>query len=153
MTNKRIVALDVGVKTIGLALTDALWFFPSPFLTIKRGISIEKDFEQLNLSLADFEIVAFVLGWPVTASGLEGKMVDMVRGFEKRLKKKYPQTPVFREDERFTTKEAIEITLRKTRNIKKEKKNGNLDAKAAALILGSFMKTKDFFDLKNKYNL
>jgi len=149
MINKRIVALDIGVKTIGLALTDPLWFFSKPYLTLKRGISIESDFKQLKTTLSDFDIVAFVIGWPLTASGLEGKMVSIVKGFEKRLKKKYPNTPVFREDERFTTKEAIEITLRKTKKIKKEKENGNIDSKAAALILESFMKTNDFFRLKN----
>lgn len=150
MKNIRIVALDIGVKTIGIALTDPLWLFANPLKTVNRGQSIMADLTELKLVLARFEITAFVIGWPLTMDGHEGEMTRMVKGFEKKLKTVFPEIPVYREDERLSTKEAVDITLRRTKKITQEKKAGRIDAVAAAVILNNFMKNSDFAELRGR---
>ena len=138
----RIVSLDIGIKTIGVAITDESGLIASPLHTITRKQSIYDDLDKLKLSLQPFfPLAALVIGWPLTADGSEGKMVEIVRGFEKRLALHFPETPIFREDERFSTDEALEHLKRRSGTKEKKKKSGRLDAVAAAVILTRFLES------------
>ena len=138
----RVVALDVGVKTIGVAVTDESGLIASPLGTIARKQSIYDDLDKLKLLLEPYlPLTAIVLGWPLTADGSEGKMVELVRGFEKRVALHFPDVPLFREDERFSTDEATQHLARHAGTKRKQKKSGRLDAVAAAVILTRFLES------------
>lgn len=147
---KRIVSLDVGIKYVGVAMTDPLWNFPVVTGTLQRKESIADDLARLSEMLKDVEISAFVIGWPLNMSGDEGKMTPVVRGFEKRLKELFPGVPFFRQDESGSSDEAIEVKNITPRNYMKNKRSGVVDRTAAAVILGRFMETKEFKELKEK---
>lgn len=147
---KRIVSLDVGIKYVGIAMTDPLWNFPVVTGTLQRKESIADDLARLVEILKDVEISAFVIGWPLNMHGDEGKMTPVVRGFEKRLKEFFPGVPFFRQDESLSSDEAIGIKNITSRNYRKNKKSGVVDRTAAAVILGRFMETKEFKELKEK---
>ena len=145
---KRIVALDVGIKFIGVAVTDPTWNFPVTLGSIKRKESIKDDLERLFQLLENFDIKAFVVGWPLNTSGEEGKMAPLVKGFERRLQEMFPGTPFYREDESFSTDEATEILKARNSTNRAKKKSGKIDSAAAAVILKRFMDSKEFSELK-----
>ena len=147
---KRIVSLDVGIKYVGVAMTDPLWNFPVTTGTLQRKESIADDLARLAEMLKEVEISAFVIGWPLNMSGEEGKMTPVVKGFEKRLKELHPGVPFYHQDESQSSDEAVEIKNITPRNYSKNKKSGVVDRTAAAVILGRFMETKEFKELKEK---
>ncbi len=147
---KRIVSLDIGIKTIGIAVSDPLWMFPVPLGTVKRGESIYKDLDLLAEKISEYEIAAFVVGWPLHTGGEESTMTSIVRGFQKRLQKKFPDLPIFREDERDSTREAMEIGGVSLKNKMKMKRSGKIDSMAAAVILKNFMMSTEFHRLRSE---
>lgn len=147
---KRIVSLDIGIKYVGVAVTDPMWNFPVVTGTLQRKESISDDLARLSEMLKEVEISAFVIGWPLNMSGDEGKMTPVVKGFEKRLKELFPDVLFFRQDESGSSDEAIEVKNITPRNYKKNKRSGVVDRTAAAVILGRFMETREFRELKEK---
>lgn len=147
---KRIASLDIGIKYVGVAVTDPMWNFPVVTGTLQRKESIQDDLRRLEEMLKDIEISAFVIGWPLNMSGIEGKMTPVVKGFEKRLKELFPNVLFFHQDESQSSDEAVEIKNITPRNYRKNKKSGVIDRTAAAVILQRFMETKEFKELKEK---
>jgi len=76
--------------------------------------------------------------------GSEGQIVSVVKGFAKRVQKRFPDTPIIFQDERLSTSFAEELLNLKNKNREKEKKSGRLDAAAAAVILENFMQKQAF---------
>jgi len=146
---ERIVALDIGIKFIGVAVTDPTWNFPVTLGSIKRKESIAYDIERLIQLLQEIDIKAFVIGWPLNSAGEEGKMTSVVKGFQRRLEEIYSGIPFFREDESFSTDEATEILKAKNSTNISKKKSGKIDSAAAAVILKRFMDSKEFSKLKS----
>ncbi|MBR6245723.1 Holliday junction resolvase RuvX [bacterium] len=148
---ERVVALDVGMKYVGVAVTDPTWNFPVIFGTLMRRDSITDDLFRLR-EMLDFEVAAITLGYPLRADGSEGSFTPVVRGFERRLKELYPDVPFFRTDEFQSSNEAIEIKKARGRGYEKIKKSGAIDSASAAVILERFMATKEFINLKKERN-
>jgi len=146
----RIVSLDIGIKYVGVAVTDPVWNFPVVTGTLQRKQSIQDDLCRLAEMLKDFDVLGFVIGWPLNMSGAEGKMIPVVKGFEKRLKDMFPDMLFFHQDESESSNEAVEIKNITPRNYRKNKKSGVIDRTAAAVILQRFMETKEFKELKEK---
>jgi putative holliday junction resolvase len=145
---KKIVSLDIGIKYVGIATTDPLWNFPVILGTLQRKQSIADDLARLSEMLKNIEVSAFVIGFPLTMEGCEGSFAPVVKGFERRLKELYPDTPFFRTDESLSSKEATDIKQITSKNYRKNKKAGKIDSTAAAVILSRFMETKEFKELK-----
>ncbi len=138
MTVGRIVALDIGVKTVGVAVSDPLGIIAIPLGMVKRGQSIEDDIAGLRSLLKNYEIARFVVGWPLKRDGTESETMPIVRGFERRLKKEFPDVPVDRENELLSTRTAREKIAHAPRG-RADKKSGRLDAAAAAVILEGYL--------------
>lgn len=150
MKDKRVVSLDIGEKTVGIALTDPLMVFPRPLTTVKRSGTYKKDAELLKEVLKDLDIAAFVVGWPEELPGHESHMTKIITRFIKHIKPLFPDIEFFYQDESFSTENAVNLTLMSKKNIRKEKKKGSVDAKAAAFILKEFMENKKFQEIKKK---
>lgn len=146
---KRVVSIDVGIKYIGLAVTDPTWLIPAPYTTVKRKESISDDLDRLVEEIKDFEVAAFVIGYPFNTEGREGRMMPVVKGFERRLKERFPDTLFFSQDESFSTDEAVDLT-NSSKRYQKNKKAGKIDSVAAAVILRRFMETTAFRELKSE---
>lgn len=147
---KRVVSVDVGIKYIGLAVTDPAWLIPVPLTTVVRKQSIVDDLEKLSSNLKDFNVSAFVVGYPYNTEGKESRMMPVVLGFERRLKELFPGVPFFSQDESFSSDEAVNLTMISSKNYRKQKKAGKIDSAAAAVILRRFMETNEFWELKSK---
>ena len=134
-TGQKLLGLDIGKKTIGLALSDASLKIASPVRVLHRT-KFTVDMATM-LKLTDQQNVgALVLGWPVNMDGSAGPRCDSVRDFAHALLKIRDVTIVF-QDERLSTKavEAVMISA----DITRAKRANRRDALAACWILQSFL--------------
>jgi putative Holliday junction resolvase len=81
---KRLMGLDVGTKTIGLALSDTRHIIATPFETIRRR-RFREDMAQLFALLDKHEVGGFVIGLPLTLGGADGPRTQSVRQFARNL--------------------------------------------------------------------
>jgi putative Holliday junction resolvase len=134
-TLARILALDVGSKRIGVAVSDPLGITAQGLETIQRQ-NKRKDMETLGRLLADYEVREVVVGLPLRLSGAEGTQSEKMRRFASDLESHFGVT-VHLWDERWTSTEANRL-LRET-GLSIEKRGRAVDRMAAILILQSWM--------------
>ena len=133
--HRRILALDVGSKRIGVAVSDPLGITAQGLETIQRQ-NKRKDWEALGAVLARYEVSEIVVGLPLRLSGAEGTQSEKMRLFADDLKAQFG-LPVHLWDERWTSTEANRL-LRET-NLSIEKRGKAVDRMAATLILQSWL--------------
>ncbi|MDX2074332.1 MAG: Holliday junction resolvase RuvX [Alphaproteobacteria bacterium] len=97
----RLLGLDVGETTIGLALSDASRMIASPLFTIERK-KFTADLAQLQKTIAEHAVSGLVIGYPVNMDGSLGPRTQSTRTFVSNLKKQIP-LPMLLWDERMTT--------------------------------------------------
>jgi len=132
---RRILALDVGAKRIGVAVSDPLGITAQGLETIQRQ-NKRKDLEALGRLLKDYEVREIVVGLPLRLSGAEGTQSEMMRRFASDLESHFGVT-VHLWDERWTSTEANRL-LRET-DLSIAKRGRAVDRMAAILILQSWM--------------
>lgn len=129
----RLLGLDLGTKTIGVAICDDRWSIASPRTTLRRS-KFSKDAEAL-IALMDAErITGLVLGFPVNMDGSEGPRCQATRAFQRNFEKLRP-VPILMWDERLSTVAAERAMLEA--DLSRRKRAQNIDQIAAALILQS----------------
>ncbi|MEJ1994203.1 MAG: Holliday junction resolvase RuvX [Limibacillus sp.] len=131
---ERVLGLDFGDKTIGLALSDSALTLASPLETIQRR-KFMADAEALKAVIADRKVGALVLGLPVNMDGSEGKRCQQTRGFAENLQKEAGVTiPLALWDERLSTS-AVERFLIDEADMTRKRRGEVVDKMAAAYIL------------------
>jgi len=131
----RIMGLDVGSKTIGVAISDELGITAQGFKTIKRK-AMEDDFRELYAIISQFQIEKIVVGLPKNMDGSLGKQAEFVLGWIEDFKNKI-QLPVETWDERLSTVEATKTLLKA--DLSRKKRKGVIDKLAAVLILQGYL--------------
>ncbi|MGW8121402.1 Holliday junction resolvase RuvX [Roseivirga echinicomitans] len=134
----RILAIDYGSKRVGLAVTDPLQIIASPLDTVhsKDVIQFLKDYDKAE------NIEAFVLGMPMNLNNQPTDATLGAQQFERLLKKQFPEKPVYLQDERFTSKMAMDAMIAGGMKKKDRREKGNVDKVSAAIILQSFMESR-----------
>ena len=133
----RIVALDVGDRTIGVAASDELGITVSPVRTIRRSASVKADLREVEALLAELEASRVIVGIPLDAEGNEGPQAAKVKDFSVRLEKRL-RIPMIHWDERFSTADAEETLIELGASRAKRRKV--IDQMAAAVILESYLR-------------
>jgi len=132
----RVMALDVGFKRIGVALSDPLGLTAYPVGVIYRK-SNRETFDELLKIIEDKKVEKIVIGVPVNRQGELTKIGEKIKKFaekfEKFLKDKGKEVELLFWDESFTTQQAREVAR------ELEKKKEEVDDYAAALILKEFL--------------
>jgi putative holliday junction resolvase len=137
----RILALDVGEKRTGLAVTDPLKLIANNLGTVKS----DKVIEFIKEYLKKEEIELFVVGLPKQLNNEYSQSINYIDFFLQKMNKQFPQIPVTFIDERFTSKLAFK-TMIDAGISKKARRNKELvDSISATIILQSYLET-----LKNK---
>jgi putative holliday junction resolvase len=135
----RLMALDVGSKTIGLATSDALRMLATPLETLRRG-KLAADLGKLAELARRHEIVALVVGLPLNMDGSEGPRCQSVRQFVANVARHGPPQlaglPVVLQDERLSTA-AVTRGMIEDYDMSRAKRAERVDAAAAAWILES----------------
>ncbi|MFP4004960.1 MAG: Holliday junction resolvase RuvX [Alphaproteobacteria bacterium] len=127
----RLMGLDLGTKTIGLALSDVMRSVASPFQTLKRRKFSLDAAELLQLAQAH-EAGGFVLGLPVNMNGTEGPRAQSTRAFARNLSG-LTDLPILLWDERWSTA-AVTRTLLEA-DASRKRRGELVDKLAAAYIL------------------
>lgn len=131
----RLIGIDVGTKKIGLARTDLLQTIPNPVGTFGP----DNIFEEIGKLVKEDRIIAFVVGWPLTPGGGEGPAIRMVKSFIKKLSYHFPDIPIKKVDERYTSKEAVSAMWEAGVPLMKRRDKKRIDRAAAALILQKYL--------------
>lgn len=132
----RVLAIDLGTKRTGLAVTDPLQILANPLETVETN--------QLMTFLRNYctkeEVETFVLGLPTRLNGKDNEMTPRVLKLKEELEKVFPEKKIALVDERFTSKMALQsmIAMGSKKKDRREK-TGNLDKVSAAIILQSYL--------------
>ena len=133
----RIVALDVGDATIGIAATDELRLIASPVRTIRRTRSVKADLRAVEDALRELDACKVVIGLPLDAEGEEGIQARKVKDFSNRLSKRVA-IPVELWDERFSTADAEERLIQT--DTSRARRRERIHAAAAAVVLEDYLR-------------
>ncbi len=133
-TDQRLLGLDLGTKTIGLAVADTRHQIATPFSTIRRT-KFGADATQLEAVIDSENIGGLVLGLPLNMDGSAGPRVQATHAFVRNLaaRDSFPDLPVLMWDERLSTA-AVERTLIDA-DTSRAKRSAVIDKMAAAFIL------------------
>jgi len=134
----RVLGLDVGAKTIGIAVSDPLGITAQGLPTLRRR-NKRTDFGRLQELIRDYQVGELVVGYPLNMSGVEGKQGEKMRSFAEELRQRFA-LPVHLWDERLTSAEANRL-LREM-EVPAERRRRVVDRMAAVLILQSWMDQK-----------
>ena len=131
----RIVALDLGTKWIGVAVSDEYQTIPTPVRTIQRQ-SWKKTLAVIKDILGQFDAVGLVIGLPLNTDGTESEMSTEARRIARNCSLSL-DIPVVLQDERVTSYEARRRLWE--RGVKLKDTKSLVDAEAAAIILSDFL--------------
>ena len=132
----RLLGLDLGTKTIGLALSDSMLSVASPLETLRRT-KFTADAEALLALIAEREIGGLVLGLPRNMDGSEGPRAQSTRAFANNMAGK-TDLPITFWDERLTTAEAERVLIDQA-DMNRKRRGEVIDKMAASIILQYFL--------------
>jgi len=132
----RLIGLDLGTKTIGLAVSDSAFTVASPLQTIRRT-KFTADANQLLEIITEKNVGGIVLGLPRNMDGTEGPRAQSTRAFAQNMIGK-TDLPIAFWDERLTTAEAERVLINQA-DMTRKRRGEVIDKMAAAIILQNFM--------------
>ncbi|MCQ2561247.1 MAG: Holliday junction resolvase RuvX [Clostridia bacterium] len=136
----RLMGLDIGDRTVGVAVSDPLFISAQGVTTIER-VGIRKDTTKILELVKEYEVGTIVSGLPLMLSGQDSPQTQKVREFVEMLQNKARSTGLKLEfvfqDERFTTKIAEDVLIQA--DMSRAKRKTIIDRQAAVIILQSYM--------------
>jgi putative Holliday junction resolvase len=133
--NGKLLGLDLGTKTIGVAVSDGLRYTATPLETISRT-KFTADAARLLELITENAAVAFVLGLPLNMDGSEGPRAQSTRAFARNLTQKTP-LPIIFWDERLSTSAVTRMLIEA--DTRRDKRAEVVDKLAASYILQGFL--------------
>lgn len=134
----RILAFDYGTKRTGIAVTDPLQLIASGLKTVETSEILT----FLKAYCNDEEVVLFVVGLPRQMNNLPSESEQFIKSFIRNLKRTFPEIPIKREDERFTSKMALQSMIDLGIKKKQRQNKAMVDEISATLILQSYLNQK-----------
>ena len=139
----KIIGLDVGDKTIGVALSDDLNITAQPLMTINR-VGIRKDTSKVLELVKQYDCKTIVIGLPLNLDGTDSIQTEKVREFTNLLINKLrssgmQKVDVVFQDERFSTVIAENALIEA--DLSRKKRKQLIDKQAAVIILQSYLNT------------
>ncbi len=132
----RLIALDFGEKRSGIAVTDPMQMIASPYKGVETRFLLD---ELFSLIEDDDACAGLVVGLPLRMHGGLNEVENRIQNILKTIVKRYPQLPIYRVDERLTSKMAVQSLINS--GVPKNKRRDKLliDSTSAAIILQSFL--------------
>ena len=136
----RILGLDYGDKTVGVAVTDELGFTAQPVTTVvrERSSKLRKTYQELEKIIGQYSVEKIVVGMPYNMDGSEGERTEKTRAFISELSRR-TGLEIIEVDERLTTVEADEVL--QDMGVPASERKAYIDKIAAAIILKSYLNT------------
>lgn len=136
----RVMALDVGTKTIGIAISDPLRMFPQPHSTLRRE-GVNKDVARLLPLIAELEVDHLVVGLPLELDGEESRSARLARQVGDAVRDASGLTLSYI-DERYSSVEAERWLLQA--DLSRSRRKQVIDQAAAIVILRSYLDHGDW---------
>lgn len=127
----RLLGMDVGEKTIGLALSDLGWMIATPMQTIRRG-KFSADLVTISGIIAAQQVGGIIIGLPINMDGSEGPRAQSTRQFARNLLKRFT-LPIAFWDERLSTMAVTRVLI--DADASRARRAELVDKMAAAYIL------------------
>ena len=136
--NKRILALDYGTKTVGVAVCDEMHITITPLNVIRRNkpTKLRQTLSRISELIEEYQPALVVLGFPYNLDGTEGFRCEDTLSFKEQLENRI-KVPIVLYDERLSTVEAYEIM--DEQGIDKLTQREVVDSYAAEVILRSYL--------------
>ncbi|MFR5602484.1 MAG: Holliday junction resolvase RuvX [Lachnospiraceae bacterium] len=134
----RIMGLDFGSRTVGVAVSDALKITAQPLETIvrKEENKLRQTLSRIEHLVKEYEIETIVLGYPKNMNNSEGERVEKTKAFQEALERRCG-LPVILWDERLTTIAANRVLMES--GVRRENRKEVIDQIAASLILQGYL--------------
>ena len=142
----RVLAIDLGTKHIGTAVSDELGITVRPLETIRRSAD-ERDIARLKSLVADLDAKAVVIGLPLRMNGEVGEAASVALRFAEKLRARL-DIEVFTQDERLTSYEAEQMMIERGYN--RSKRRARSDQFAAMIILQDYLATTRSKNLRKR---
>ncbi|WP_108810157.1 Holliday junction resolvase RuvX [Sphingorhabdus sp. Alg231-15] len=126
----RLLGLDVGTKTVGMALCDAQWMIATAAETIERR-KFSKDLERIKTVITDQYVTGFVVGLPLNLDGSQSKQTQAAKSFAQNLRP--VGLPILLWDERWSTQAVTRELI--AADVSRKRRSEVVDQMAAAYIL------------------
>ena len=134
----RVMGLDVGSKTVGVAISDPLGFTAQGVEIIKINEEAKEfGFDRLGELVKEYQVDKFVVGLPKNMNNTEGPRVEASKAYGDKIKEIF-NLPVDYQDERLTTVQA-ESMLAEQADVSRDKRKKVIDKLAAQLILQNYL--------------
>jgi len=134
----RILSIDFGGKRTGLAVTDPLQIIATAMDTVDT----HHLYEFLKKYVVAEQVEKIIIGYPLNLNDTPTHATPLVDAAVKRLNKLFPQVPVEKVDERFSSRRASEAMLEMGMKKKDRRQKGNTDQIAATLLLQEYLNAR-----------
>ena len=137
----RKMSLDVGTRTIGIAVSDLLGMIANGVETIKRTTE-ERDFARIAELIKEHEVDTLVVGYPKNMNGTIGERAQAGEAMAHKLEEMFPACKVVLWDERLSTVAAEKVLV--DADMRRKKRKQVIDMMAAVVILQNYLDSKSF---------
>ncbi len=134
----RIIAIDFGMRRVGIASTDPLQIIASPLTTVSNKEAVDFIHDFCNKE----QVERIVVGQPFRMSGELSDVESEILKFIDKLKEKLPNMPFARCDERYTSKMAMQALIDSGVKKKQRRDKSLLDSTSASLILQDYLENR-----------
>lgn len=134
----RILGLDYGTKTVGVAISDELGLTAQPLCTIERKSEnkLRKTLAEIESIIEEYGVSFVVLGYPKNMNNTEGPRAQATKEFKEHMERRTGLS-VYLQDERLTTVESERILMES--GVQRQQRKKYVDKMAAAIILQSYL--------------
>jgi len=134
----RILALDYGQKRTGIAVTDEMQLIASGLTTVPTKELIV----FLKKYVSEEKVIRFIVGEPKQMDSTPSESEALITPFLQKLKAEFPNIPIERHDERFTSKMAFQTMIDSGLNKKQRRNKALVDEISATIILQGYLNSK-----------
>lgn len=134
----RLLAIDYGIKRTGIAVTDELQLIASGLTTVATSELLP----FLSTYFTTENVSKVLVGEPKQMNGLPSESAPLINDFVARFQKQFPEIPVERVDERFTSKMAFQTLIDSGLKKKQRQNKGLIDEIAATILLQDYLTRK-----------
>lgn len=136
----KYLGLDLGSRTLGIAVSDGTGLIASSYKTIRHNEEYERLLQEVKTIVEELNIQAIVLGFPKNMNNTIGPKGELSLSFKEQLEK-IIDIPVILQDERLTTKSATDMLI--MGNVSRKDRKKVVDSVAATIILQTYLDRRD----------
>ena len=136
----KYLGLDLGSRTLGIAVSDGTGLIASSYKTIRHNEEYDRLLDEVKSIVEELNISAIVLGFPKNMNNTIGPKGELSLSFKEKLEQ-ILDIPIYLQDERLTTKSATDMLI--MGNVSRKDRKKVVDSVAATIILQSYLDRRD----------